>query len=117
MNVRDPHSDWYIPPDWRLILSWYVIVLPTAILTAMFMAALGAAAQGDTTLPWIAFVIGAVGITMLFFARLPLYRQRRFFSFGPQALPAGHRRLYWIAYGVIGASIAIMTLLLVVLPE
>lgn len=115
MKISDPKSDWYIPPDWRFILSWHFIVMPAAILAAMFTVALLNAAQGDTTLVWVALLIGAIGVSMLFFARLPLYRQRNFLSFGPRALPAGHRKLYWTAYGFIGVSVAIMALLLMVL--
>jgi hypothetical protein len=114
MMITDPKSDWYIPPDWRFMLSWHFIVMPTAILAALFTVALTKAAHGDTTLLWVALLMGAVGVVMLFLARLPLYRQRKFLSFGPRALPAGHRRLYWTACGFIGVSAAIMVLLLMV---
>ena len=44
---------------------------------------------------------GCLGIALLFFARSPLYRQHRFFTFGPKALPVFHRRLYWLAYVMV----------------
>ena len=113
----DPKSDWYIPPDWRFILSWHFVVMPAAILAAMFTVALSNAAQGSTTLLWVALAIGAAGVVMLFFARLPLYRQRKFLSFGPKALPPGRKKLYWLSYGFIGTSIAILSLLLVIVNQ
>ena len=48
---------------------------------------------------------GIVGIVILFFARLPLYREGRFFIFGPRALDRKHRRLYWLAYVFVAASL------------
>ena len=117
MKISDPKSDWYIPSDWRLILSWHFILMPTVILAAMFTVALSRTAHGDTTLLWAAIVIGAIGVVLLFFARLPLYRQRKFLSFGPRTLPAGHKKLYWFSYGFIGISIVVMALILIVLNK
>ena len=117
MKINDPHSDWYIPADWRLILSYHFVFIPTAVLLSLFFPALSRAAHGDPTLLWIALAIGTSGTIMLFFARLPLYRQRKFLTLGPKALPPGHRKLYWTAYGFIGTSIAIMALLLVLLTQ
>ena len=89
MKISDPKSDWYIPSDWRIIFSWHFILMPVAILAAMFTVALIRAAQGDAALPWVALIIGVAGVVMLFFARLLRYRQRKFISFGPRALPLG----------------------------
>jgi hypothetical protein len=62
-------------------------------LTKLFLAGLGA---------------GLSGIVLLFFARLPLYRQRRFLTYGPRSLDKLHRRLYWLAYLTVLASIGLM---------
>jgi len=40
VKISDPKSDWYIPPDWRFILSWHFIIMPAVILTTMFALAL-----------------------------------------------------------------------------
>ena len=64
---------------------------------------------------YLAIGFAAVGITLLFLARLPLYRQRRFFSFGPQSLDAQHRRLYWRGYGFVAISIFLFLLLFALL--
>jgi hypothetical protein len=61
----------------------------------------------------VAVGLGVVGIGLLFFARLPLYRQRRFMTFGPRHLDSTHRKLYWRAYGFVAVSVALLALLLV----
>ncbi|MEN6336561.1 MAG: hypothetical protein ABFE01_20085, partial [Phycisphaerales bacterium] len=71
--------------------------------------------QGDPTFVWVSLVLAGIGVILLFFARLPLYRQGRFFTFGSKALPAAHRKVYRIAYGLIGLGVAMMLGLLAVL--
>ncbi len=71
--------------------------------------------QGDTTLFWIALVLSVSGISTLFIAKLPLYRQGKYFSFGCKELPVRHRKLYWTAYVLLGLSVFIMLMLLAVL--
>lgn len=56
-----------------------------------------------TGMPWIctylgAVAIAAVGIGLLFYAKLPLYRERRFFTFGPGPLLEERRPAYWWGY-------------------
>ena len=58
--------------------------------------------------------MGGVGTVLLFFARLPLYRQRRFLVFGPRELDKRHRRLYWWAYRFIAASIVLLVVLILI---
>ena len=53
-------------------------------------------------------ISGAFGIGVLFLARWPLYRQRRFWTFGPRELDRTHRRLYWVAHVLILVSIALL---------
>lgn len=68
---------------------------------------------GDITIPLLAMFFASVGVVLLFFARLPLYRQRRFFSIGPKLLDEPHRRLYRWAYRFIflGVLLLLLTLL------
>lgn len=117
MKISDPNSNWYVPPDWRLILSSHFVFIPIMILTSLFFTALGQATRGNPTLLWVALAIGVVGVILLFLARLPLYREKKFLTIGPKALPPGRRKLYWISYGFIGTSIAIMAMLLAVLTQ
>ena len=51
---------------------------------------------------------GVMGSILLFLARLPLYRQRRFWTFGPSALPQFHRKLYWLAYVAVVAALLLL---------
>ena len=64
---------------------------------------------------WMALTLAVIGVVLLFIARLPLYRHRRFFTFGPKGLPEGHRKVYRIAYGFVGVGAAMMLALLAVL--
>lgn len=56
-----------------------------------------------------------IGIILLFFSRLPLYKQHKFFTFGSRALPPLHRKFYRTAYVFIGIAIVLMLLLIVAL--
>ena len=107
---REP-SDWYFPRDWRWILSWHFVVMPIALISFLFLTGLSEVRRGHPIMLYVALGLGLVGVVLLFCARLPLYRQRKFFSFGPRGLPAPHRRLYWTAYGFIGLAIGIMVFL------
>ena len=102
-----------IGKEWPLLLA-LALGAPALIGVLLASAALNARA-GDLTLFWLALASALIGITLLFIARIPLYRQRRFLVFGPKALPETHRRIYWIAYAFIIVSILTMLFLLAVL--
>jgi hypothetical protein len=105
-------SDWYVPPD-IVVGMGLPIVAVTGILAAMFLPLLNQARnRGDATLAYIALLFGMIGIMLLFFARLPLYKQRKFFTFGSRALDAPHRKLYHWAYVFVGACVLLMISLL-----
>jgi hypothetical protein len=57
---------------------------------------------------WSGLGFGFSGIILLFFARLPLYRQRKFLTFGPNALPVFHRKLYWLACVAVVAAVMLL---------
>ena len=52
--------------------------------------------------------LGVLGALLLLFARLPLYRERRFWTVGPRQLDQKHRRFYWLAYAFVTASLLLM---------
>ena len=91
-------------------------VLAPILLSAIFLyatcAASWATAFGDTSLFHFALGLGGIVSVLLFFARLPLYRQRRFFTLGPRSLAGVHRKLYYAAYCFIVPSVALLALLL-----
>lgn len=105
-------SDWYVPPDCVAHVALLMIAF-VGMLSAMLLPALNAAnGRGDNTLAYVALSIGLIGVILLFLARLPLYRQRRFFTFGSRTLDDSHKRLYRWAYRFIGASVLLLMLLL-----
>jgi len=115
-NPNDKKSNWFFPPDFAVLLGFYFIFLPVMILGGWLATNLyNAKSNGDMTLLWAAVVLGAIGTVLLFLARLPLYRQRRFLTFGPKELDERHRRVYWWAYRFIGASVLLLVVLLFVL--
>ena len=45
-----------------------------------------------------ALVVAAVGVSLIFYAKIPLYQQRQFFTFGSCALPERKRPFYRWGY-------------------
>ena len=67
--------------------------------------------------PWIwcyalSLVAGAIGVGLLFYAKLPLYRERRFFTFGSRALPEKRRPFYRWGYRCAVCAIVVLACLL-----
>jgi hypothetical protein len=104
-------SDWYVPPDWAFQFGWMVILPVTALLASMLLPILAQLKTANVLcLFWGGLGLGLGGIILLFFARLPLYRQRKFLTFGPKALPFFHRKLYWLAYLAAIAAVLLLGL-------
>jgi hypothetical protein len=113
MNKRN--SDWYIPPEVRglLILAFVPMCFAVCVgLLSFVLLPLLARLKTDDLLTVYSFGLGTslLGIVMLFVARLPLYKQRRFFIFGPKQLDQRHRRIYWLAYVFVAASLLLLWL-------
>ena len=60
---------------------------------------------------YLALCLGVAGSILLFIARLPLYRQRKFWTFGPSQLDQQHRRFYWLSYAHLVPSICLFLLI------
>lgn len=101
-------SNWHFPPDFLAMLGTLFGALFFATFSGLVLPPLFRARKGDTTVLWVALALAAIGIVLLFIARLPLYRQRRFFTFGPGALDKRHRRIYLGAYCFIVTSAALL---------
>ena len=85
----------HFPRDLRALLEPGLFVTFFAIVMPYLSLGSG---RGDKTLLAVSLVLGGIGVILLFFARLPLYRQRRFFVFGARYLTGNHKRLYYAAY-------------------
>lgn len=105
---------WHSDVPGLLFVMFYPVVL--IILLSMIWPVLQTVERGGA---WSVFAFAAAsavaGIVLLFFARLPLYRQRAFFSFGSRLLDAPHRRLYRLAYGFIFMAVLLLLILLTAL--
>jgi hypothetical protein len=103
LTMNNKSSDSGLPEEVLGLLSTLFFVPTIAVLAAAIFPVI-ASAGGLTYLYWGGVVAGVVGMVLLFFARLPFYRQRRFLVFGPRELDRSHRRLYWLAYAVLLVS-------------
>jgi len=71
--------------------------------------------------PWIwcygiGLAVAAVGVSLIFYAKLPLYRQRRFFTFGSSPLPESRRAFYRWGYRCAFFAIALLLCLFLSRP-
>jgi hypothetical protein len=74
-------SDWYVPADWLAFLGMLVIIPSVALLGSMLLPALARLKTADVgTLYALGVGAGILGVLLLFAARLPLYRARRFWT-------------------------------------
>lgn len=97
---------------WGLLLPAVVALLASQVLA--FFARL-------TGTPWIwcygiGLAVSAVGVALIFYAKLPLYRQRRFFTFGSRALPERRRPYYRWGYRCAAFAVALLLCLLLSRP-
>jgi hypothetical protein len=97
---------------WGFLLSAIVVLLVSQILS--FFSRL-------TGTPWIwcyavALCIAAVGVSLIFYSKLPLYRERRFFTFGSGALPETRRAFYRWGYRCAIFAVALLLCLFLSRP-
>lgn len=106
MEYRSKNNGWRtFSEHWGYLNILVVVVLTSEILG--FLTRLNGA-------PWIwlygiALTIALFGIVMIFYSKIPLYRQGRFLTFGSRALPEGRRSFY--LWGYRCALFAILLLL------
>jgi hypothetical protein len=107
MRYSDPKKPdgGHLPWDLSALLAPMLLGILVAVVLPYFSLA---ERRGDRTLLAVALILGGIGVVLLFFARLPLYRQRRFFVFGASELSGFHKRLYYAAYVFIVPCILIL---------
>jgi hypothetical protein len=77
--------------------------------------------MGLTGAAWIwcygvGLAVAAVGVSLIFYAKLPLYRQRRFLTFGSRALPKSSRSFYRWGYRCVLFAVALLLCLFLSRP-
>ncbi|HTQ51831.1 MAG TPA: hypothetical protein VMJ12_14060 [Candidatus Acidoferrales bacterium] len=104
-------SVWYIPPDWVLVFSLLFVIPAVPVLADTLLPALSLLKTTDAVvLFYVALGFGVTGSILLFFARVPLYRQRGFGTFGPRGLLNFHRKLYWLAYFFVAVCVLLFAI-------
>lgn len=112
---RSTKREWTsLPPDMMALAGIYFVPLVMVVAICLVLPAIDFLRQlGRIAGP--AFILAVfsavVGMVLLFLAKLPLYRQRQFFTFGPRRLDHDHRIIYWLAYAFVGASVSLLLLL------
>jgi hypothetical protein len=104
-------SNWHFPADLGcMFFSWLWIAL-LAVVSGGILPLIAKLRSGNVLeIFYTGLGLAGVGTILLFLARLPLYRQRRFWTVGPRELDPSHRRLYWLAYAFVLASIALLAI-------
>jgi hypothetical protein len=64
----------------------------------------------------LGLLFAGVGVALIFYAKLPFYRQRRFFTFGSGVLPENKRAFYRWGYRCIGFAVVLLLCLLLSTP-
>ena len=97
---------------------WWFLSIATAALLASLVIPFFTRLTGTAWI-WcygIGLIVALLGVLMVFHAKLPLYRQRRFVTFGSRALPEGRRSSYRWGYRCVIFAIALLLCLLLSNP-
>src|SRR5437867_721336 len=106
---KQDSKQWIWPPAEQWITVWGLVVIAVVgILTSQLLSFFSRL----TGTPWIwcygiGLVVAAVGAALVFYAKLPLYRLRRFSTFGSRALPESRRSFYRWGYRCITFAVAL----------
>ena len=110
------NREWVWPPLDQIFSVWSIPV--AALIGYLFSEAFSifAGLAGTTWMACysIALLLGATGIGLILFAKLPLYREHRFFTFGPGVVPAERRKIYHLGYWCVAFSVALLSGLMLV---
>ena len=80
-----------------------------AVLASMLLPAVARLKATDIgTLYGVGVSAGMVGIILLFIARLPLYRQHRFWTVGSRQRDGKHRRFYRLSCAFVAVSLLLL---------
>ena len=96
---------------------WFLVIGVSAVLGSLVLSFFSRL----TGTPWIwcygvGLFVATVGVALIFYSKLPLYRQRRFFTFGSAALPESRRAFYRWGYRCAIFAVALLLCLLLSRP-
>ena len=96
---------------------WLMVVTVSAVVMSIVLSFFSQL----TGTPWIwcygiGLSIAAIGLALIFYSKLPLYHQRRFFTFGSAALPDSRRSFYRRGYRCVLFAAALLLCLLLSKP-
>jgi hypothetical protein len=96
---------------------WFLVIALAALVASQILSFFTRLAGT----PWVwgygvGLFVATVGVALLFYSKLPCYRQRRFFTFGSAALPESRRSFYRWGYGCVIFAVALLLCLLLSRP-
>ncbi len=104
---------------WMTFLGhyWFLLIAISALVASQLLSFF----TRFTGAPWIwcygvALFAAAVGLALILYSQLPLYRQRRFLTFGSRALPVQRRPFYRWGYRCVALAIVLLVCLLLSRP-
>ncbi len=104
---------------WMTFLEhyWFLVIVVSALVASQLLS-MFTRLSGT---PWIwCYGVGlfaaTVGVALIFYSKLPLYRQRRFFTFGSGAISESRRPFYRWGYRCIVFAVALLLCLLLSKP-
>lgn len=103
------HSDWSIHPEWLGGAGPFFVLGCISVLACLLLPLVARLQTADIrALYGFGLGAGVLGAILLFVFRRPLYQQRRFWTIGPMPLDRNHRRIYWLAYLFVAASVLLL---------
>ena len=108
MRHRDS-KEWNWPPADQWLTAWGGLAF---FIVGVFTSEAFDFLSRLTGTPWICcylvgLAVATLGVSLIFYAKLPLYRQGRFLTFGSRGLPEERRPFYRWGYrcGIVGAGL------------
>ena len=95
---------------WPPIDQWIPFIIPfIAIATIQLLDFFtGLSATGWRWWYAISLAVSIFGASLILYAKIPLYRQRRFFTFGSRALPESSRAFYRWGYRFVATGTVVL---------
>lgn len=109
---------WIYPPADQWMAVWGFIVLAVVGMLASWILNFFTRLTGTLWIAWYLLALGAaiLGASLILYAKLPLYRERRFLTFGPRAIPERRRPFYRCGYSLAVLGSALLACLLLSRP-